>query len=138
MLEQGLVTLVQSDPVVASIATNGGGYHVQVPKDLLTPDGPPTWSYMFVGGSADITLQAERGPRIRRLQIDTYGNSSGNGADAITLSKAIDDVLNGFSGTLADPDNTGVLSCLAGEEPSDFFDEAGRTYRRMTEYDICF
>lgn len=133
MLEDGIVLLICADATVASIAPIGG-FLAEAAKNLV----PPTWTYLFAGGSTEYTLQGERGPRMRRLQIDAYGATDVGGSDAIMLSVAIDAVLDNFRGLLPDPDQTGVLSCLMEEEPHDFYDEASRTYRRMTEYLICY
>lgn len=133
MIEEGIVRLVQADSGVLAIAPVGG-FFTELPKDLTLP----SWSYRLVGGAVSHTLQGARGPRAVRLQIDCYGANTGNGADAIGLAAAIDAVLDGFTGALSDPDATVVDSCLLEEEPMDFFDDAGRTYRRMLEYHLIY
>ena len=143
-LEQGIVALVGSDPTVASLATRGGGFLAELPKGFLNPDGslvagPPSWTYIRAGGTADYTLQNERGPRDTRIQIDVYGVG---GASAINLATAIDNVLSGFSGTFYDnaspPNAVGVMSCLEAQEPVDIFDATSRTWRRRLEYRVMY
>lgn len=131
MLGAGISQLVQSNPGVAAIATAGGGFANNVPKDFTLP----TWRYTLVGGEVSHTLAGERGPRNQRMQIDCYGNTAG---EAQQLSNAIDAVLDGFVGNLSDPETTNVLSCLSGNEPSDFYDDDRRCPGIMLEYEIWF
>ena len=49
--------------------------------------------------------------------------------------RRIDAVLNGYAGTLADPDHTVVQGILRTNR-RDFFDDERRTYRRMLEYEV--
>ena len=139
MIETGLVQLIQGTPAVNSIAPVGG-FMAQLPKDLITAGGPPSWTYAFGGGNTEHTLLGLLGPRQCHLLIECYGAPDQGGADAVSLSEAINGVLDGFSGPLPDPSppTSGILSCLLEEEPKDYFDDAGRTYRRMFEYLICF
>lgn len=132
MIEQGIVKLVQSDLTVNALVPVGG-FFAELPKDQALPN----WSYRSISLVANTGLQFSTGLRMMRLQIDVYGDINGRGADSIALAKAIDHVLNGFAGTLSDPDSTFVSSCFLSDE-IDFFDDAGRTYRRMLEYEILF
>jgi hypothetical protein len=69
------------------------------------------------------------------LQIDCYGSTA---AQAITLAKAIDAVLNGYRGTLPDADATVVQGCfrlnLIDPDPWD----ASQECRRILEYELWF
>ena len=130
MIENGIVKLVQGNASVSAIATSGGGLFAEVPKDDLLP----IWTYRVVSLSPDITLLSFKGLKKMRLEIDCYGSAA---VDCVNLARAIDVVLNGFSGVLSDPDSTFVSSCFTSDE-MDFFDEASRTYRRMIEYEIFF
>lgn len=129
MIEQGLVQLVQGTPAVAAIAAAGGGFMGQLPKDFTLP----SWTYMIVSDPVDYELLGPTSLGSTRIQIDCFAASA---ADVIRLAKAIDDVLVGFHGTLADPDSTVVQGCFRGNK-IDFFDDAARNYRRMLEYMIC-
>lgn len=109
-----------------------GGFFAELPKDY--PLTVPVWSYRSISNVSNTTLTTSRGLNMRRLQIDCYAAKP---ADVITLAKDIDDVLNGFQGTLPDPDSTYVSSCFSSDV-IDFFDDAPRSYRRMLEYEIFY
>ena len=129
MIEQGLVGLIQADAAVRKIAP-AGGFLSELPKDYPLP----SWTQKTVSQPTSASLTSFRGLKMRRFQIDCYGNAA---ADAINLAQAIDNVLDGFRGTLGDPDDTYVDSCLQSDL-IDFFDDASRSYRRMLEYEIWF
>lgn len=132
MIEQGLVGLIQGNAGVRAIAAFGG-FVSALPKDYPLP----SWTHKTVSQPPSTTLTSFTGLRMRRWQIDCYGTAASQGADTINLAKAIDTVLNGFRGTLGDLDATYVDSCFQSDL-IDFFDDAGRTYRRMLEYEIWF
>jgi hypothetical protein len=129
MIEQGLALLVQGNAGVAAIATAGGGFFDALPKDFPLP----SWSYRIVSDPVSYELTGPVSLGSTRIQIDCYG---ANGADAILLAKAIDAVLNGYRGTMTDPDATFVQGCFRTNK-IDFFDDEARNYRRMLEYVIC-
>jgi uncharacterized protein DUF3168 len=129
MIEQGLVQLVQGTPAVSAIATGGGGFFAGLPKDLTLA----SWSYKFISVIPELTLNSVGALARGRIQIDCYGT----GGQAIRLAAAINTVLNGFHGTLTDPDSTHVQLCFQ-DGAIDFEDDAGRTYRRMLEYQLWF
>ncbi len=129
MIEEGIVDLVQSNAGVQAIAATGG-FLAEVEKGTTLP----SWSYRIVSDDPELTLTTVGGLVRRRIEISSYGNS---GADAISLAKAINTVLHGYSGTLADADHTKVDSCHRSDV-MDFFDSAARTWRRMLEFEIWF
>lgn len=135
MIEQGLVLLLQGSPAVSSIATAGGGYMAQLPKDP-TP-GLPSWTWTTVADHPQYGLQAQPGLTMWRVQIDCYGLASAQGADCIALATAINSVLSGFQGTLTDPDATKIDSAFKVDQ-KDFYDGEARTYRRMLEYRVWY
>lgn len=129
MLEQGLVMLVESE--IAPFAPPQTSYLAQLPKDQATP----AWTYRFVSIKPNYTLTSARpGLTMRRMEIESFAN---NAADALNLADAIDNVLSGYRGTLADPDRTVVDSCFQSDL-EDFFDEERRSYRRVFEYQLWF
>jgi len=128
VIEEGIVQLVQSDAGVKAIAPLGG-FLVQLPKDQTLP----SWAYSVVSKVPNTSLQSARGLAMLRLQIDCDGSAP----DVIQLAAAIDNVLHGYQGTLPDPDHT-YVSCCFQSDTKDFFDDAGRTLRRMLEYEILF
>src|SRR6185437_13626272 len=104
MLEEGLVTLVQGNAGVSAIAA-AGGFFAELPKGQPLP----SWTYLVVSDNADYTLDGPMSLGSRRMQIDCYGDAA---AQAIRLAKAIDNLLSGYRGTLADPDSTIVQGCF--------------------------
>ena len=130
MIEQGIVALVQGDPVVSGIAPIGG-FAVQLPKDQVLP----SWTHIAVTEKPNYTFKGPVTLRPRRLQIDCYGYVF---ADCILLGNAIDAVLSGFSGTLSDPDSTFVQGCFRTNQIDFPLDATSRTFRRMLEYELWF
>jgi hypothetical protein len=129
MIEQGIVMLVQASPAVAEIAP-GSGFFAEAPKDHALP----LWTYISASETEPYALDGAHGFISRRLQINCDGAIA---ADCIRLARAIDDVLGGYNGVLADPDHTPVHGCFR-TNVIDFFDDPGRTSRRILEYDIWF
>ena len=127
MIEQGFVKLVLDTPAVKAIAPNGG-FLAELPKDQVLP----SWSYTTVADSADYVLAGPVDLGSWNVQIDCYADKR---EQAVLLAAAIDAVLNGYSGTLADPDHT-VVQGIFRTNKRDFFDDARRTYRRMLEYQV--
>ena len=127
MIEQGFVMLVQGTPAVKAIAATGG-FLAELPKDQALP----SWSYTTVADSADYVLAGPVDLGSWNVQIDCYAATR---EQAVLLAAAIDAVLNGYAGTLADPDQT-VVQGIFRINKRDFFDDARRTYRRMLEYEI--
>ena len=127
MIEQGFVQLVQGTGAVQAIAATGG-FLAELPKDQTLP----SWSYTTVADSADYVLAGPVDLGSWNVQIDCY---AGTREQAVLLAAAIDAVLNGYAGTLADPDHT-VVQGIFRINKRDFFDDARRTYRRMLEYEV--
>jgi hypothetical protein len=94
----------------------------------------PLWTYISASEVQPYTLDGAHGFINRRVQINCDGAIA---ADCILLAKAIDDVLSGYSGVLPDPDETAVHGCFR-TNVVDFFDDPGRTSRRILEYEIWF
>lgn len=129
MIEEGFVRLVQENAAVKAIAA-AGGFNDELPKDQALP----SWTYKIVSDNAHYTLRGEDALRAYRLQVDCYGTGR---PDALRLAAAVDKVLSGFRGQLADSGRTFVQGCFRTNGLS-FFDDARRTYRRMLEYMIWF
>ncbi len=130
MIEQGLVALVQGDPIVRGIAPVGG-FMVQLPKDQSLP----SWSHTAITDKPSYVFAGEVSLRSRRVQIDCYGYIA---ADCILLGNAIDAVLSGFSGILSDPESTVVQGCFRINQIDFPLDTVSRTFRRMLEYELWF
>jgi hypothetical protein len=129
MIEDGIVELVQTDPTVASQCLFGG-FWLSLPKG--TPF--PSWSYQVVSELTLYTLSGRTDLTPRRLQIDVYAMDA---AEALNLTRAIDNVLSGWRGTLPDTQMT-VVQGIFRDNEIDFFDDASRTYRRMVEYFVHY
>jgi len=122
--------MISAVPAVAAIVgTNPSGI-----SDQLDPNSPlPAWAYKVIHDTSDRTLKGNVNA-FRRWEVNCYGSTS---ADAIRLASAIDTVLDGFFGTLPDPDSTFVtISNRVGS--MSFFDDSQRTWRRMLEYEIWY
>jgi hypothetical protein len=130
VIEAGLSLLVQGDSAVAALASVGG-FMLEVPKGTALP----TWTYRFFGGTPVKSLTCVGGLTMRRCEIDAYGETA---AAALKLAYAIDAVLDGYTGMLADEDQIRVDSILKAEEPMDFYDEDRRAFRRKQEYEVWF
>ena len=91
-----------------------------------------SWSFTTVADSADYVLAGPVDLGSWNVQIDCYANTR---EQAVLLAAAIDAVLNGYAGTLADPDHT-VVQGIFRINKRDYFDDARRTYRRMLEYEV--
>jgi hypothetical protein len=129
VIDDGIVLLVQTDPTVAAQCIIGG-FYLSLPKG--TP--LPSWTYQVISEVTDYTLRGRTDLMPRRLQIDVY---SMDGAEAINLTRAIDNVLSGWKGVLPDAQAT-VVQGIFRENELDFFDDASRTYRRMLEFFVNY
>lgn len=129
MIEDGIVQLVQTDPTVAAQCTFGG-FWLSLPKG--TP--LPSWSYQVISEPTEYTLRGRTDLMPRHLQIDVFAME---GAQALSLARAIDNVLSGWKGTLPDAQAT-VVQGIFRDNELDFFDDASRTYRRMIEFFINY
>jgi hypothetical protein len=130
VIEQGIQMLVQADATVLSICSVGG-FFGSLPKDQPRP----SWAYKIVSSTPlSRTLGQQRQVLQERWQIDCFGDTP---ASALLLAKAVDAVLNNYSGTLPDPDATAVQAIFF-VDLTDFFDDTARSYRRCLEYQLTF
>jgi hypothetical protein len=106
MIEQGLVGLVQADGPVAAMSP-AGGFFARSSEGFRKP--LPTWSYQGVSLNPNTTLLGTKGLH------GFAGKSTVTATDAaqvITLANAIDNVLDGYQGNLADQEQTYVSACI--------------------------
>lgn len=127
MIEQGIQILVQADTTVKALATFGG-FSTQLPANIAKP----TWTQTLVTDPTDYNMQGAVDLGNREIQIDCFADTM---ADAMSLAAAIDAVLSGFRGQLADDDVVFVQACFR-TGMRDFYDDAPRTFRRMLQYSI--
>lgn len=130
MLEDGLVTLLNSDGAVAGLLS-GRIYPVQG-----VPDNPtyPYITYQDVSGSSEYTFDSTE-ERMQRIQFDVWtnvlqGSTYGNGKSVL---KALRNVLSGYVGTLQE--GTRVLFAARLNEMDDF-DQDSRSYKSVAEYEF--
>lgn len=127
MIEQGLQILVQADSAVSAIATFGG-FSTQLPTNATKP----TWTQTLISDPGDYNMEGASDLGRRDVQIDCFADTM---SDALSLAAAIDAVLSGYRGQLADDDAVFVQACLRTDQ-RDFYDDAPRTFRRMLQYSI--
>ena len=130
MIEAGLVLRINSDAAVKALIASPGGF-TGVPKGQPLP----TWTYRWVSDNTQMALCSVTGLTFARVQIDCYGNQK---AEVVNLGKAITQVLNGFKGTLTDIDNIIVDSIFRSDMHDPEEDEAGRTWRRVLEFEVNY
>ena len=127
MIEQGLVMKIQAESGYSTV----GGFAGQLPENLPAP----VYFYKVISDQANTTLQSFKGFGSRMFQFDCFGAKA---VDAQLLANAIDVVLNGFHGTLPDPDSTRVDSIFRtdrmGPEPS----SSSRNFWVMLEYKVWY
>ena len=131
MLEEGIVQLVN---IGLGAPSPIGGYLDVLPKNPTYP----SWTYSVSSFVAQNGLLTPKGLAFLRLQVDVYGAEAVQGADVLTIAQQIDVILNGYKGTLSDPDSTYVDSCFTSDKKDFPFDPDARTYRRMLEYTIWY
>lgn len=123
MLEQGINALLQSATSITSIVGTGGIYPVLVPEG----SSYPCLSYQVVTGASDFSLDGTFETE-KTIQFDAWGKAY---ADTKSIQNALHQLLDGFSGALAD--GTLVNGAFRGLELDDFESDA-RVYRALTEY----
>jgi hypothetical protein len=128
MIEQGLQLLVQGNAAVVAIAAAGGGFTAQLPKNFPLP----SWTQTLITDPTDYNMQGPVDLGNRTVQIDCYASTAD---DALSLAAAIDAVLSGYRGQLADDDAVFVQACFRTDQ-RDFFDGDPREYRRGLVYNI--
>jgi hypothetical protein len=130
VIEEGIALLVQGAPAVSEIAVSGGGFLATIPKDLSLP----SWTQQCISEPVDYTLDGTIGINDRHMQIDCYAEDPDQ---CLELAAAIDTVLSGYRGTLADADAITVYGCFRINQ-IDIFDPSSRSFRRVLEYKILY
>jgi hypothetical protein len=135
MIEAGFVSLIQTGITNQSVNVPGG-FAVQLPKDLITSTTTQAWAYRSILSVPTYLLNGQDPLTFWEVQIDSHGFTMAN---AITLSRSIDNVLRGgFKGTLSDPDNTVVQGIFRLPSFVDGFNDINRSFVRSTEYRISY
>jgi hypothetical protein len=132
MLEHGIVRLVNANPLVASLCSpNSAGFYESLAKDKPLPG----WTYRTINDDPVLTLKPYWGFVKRKLQIDVFANTGG---DCQKLARAIDWVLNCYSGYLPDEDHTQIFDCFRSDTIDVPLDPITRRYCRILEYEVDF
>jgi hypothetical protein len=122
MIEQGLYTLISTDPTISGmIATRV--------YPILLPEKPvlPAMTYGVVGGSGEPTLNTSGMIRLR-MQFDCWGMKY---SDAAQLRKALVQALNLYYGVLSDGTYLQLAQFI---QPVDFYEQDARQYRCAVEF----
>lgn len=129
MIKQGIYSLLVGNSAVAALIGDRL-YPVIIPPEQSTY---PAATYAFLaGGPPEWTLD-KRQLNHGTLQLDAYANSY---AECDQVLSAFSDVLNGLANTTL----TGGARILFAEctNDSDHFEDNGRVYRSIAEYDIQY
>lgn len=123
--------LIQAGSGSPPIALAVGGFagHLEENQPL------PAYTYKVVSPNQYTGLQFFKGLTMWRFQFDCFGATA---VVAQTLANAIDRILNGFTGTLPDPDSTWVNVCLQTDRNGPNFSDSARNFWVMLEYEIWF
>lgn len=108
-----------------------GGFPGTLPENMRGP----AYAYTVISDRANVTLQSVTGLGMRRYQFDCFGPLA---VDAKRLADAIDAVLNGFSGTLPDPDSTVVDSAIRSDRMGPKDSDSARNFWVMLEFEIWY
>lgn len=127
MIEQGIVMRVAA----ALGADIVGGYKGSLPKDAQLP----SWTYRVISDSAQIGLLSPTGLSRMMLEINCISPFP---APTISMAASIKSAINGFKGTLPDPDSTYVDSCFLSDQMDFEQDEDSRNQRRMIEFTLWY
>lgn len=130
MIEQGLVMLIQAG--IGSPPMAVGGFAGQLPTNLL---GSPAYVYSVISDRPNTTLRGTRGFGNRIMEFKCYGPSA---LLAQQLANAVDNVLDGYQGTLPDPDSTVVNSIIRTDRMGPDFSDSARNFYITLEYSIWF
>jgi hypothetical protein len=126
MIEQGIRTLLISDPTVAALIGVRAYSNFMIQNPTL-----PAIVITKISGEDRYSTTGSTGPSTGRWQIDCYGNTV---AEARELSDAIKNVLSGYKGAAGDETIQG--SFLENEIGS--YDFELKTYRRKMDFIVNY
>jgi hypothetical protein len=135
MIEQGFTLLIQAG-LASQFLTVPGGFALQFPKDLISPTYPQAWCYRSILSVPTYLLNGQDALTMWDVQVDCHGLTM---VAAAALARAIDNVLyGGFSGVLADVDNTRVQGIFRLPTFVDGFSDLNRSFVRSVEYRVNY
>jgi hypothetical protein len=132
MIESGLYQLIIANAGFSAIAGNRL-YPLVLPDSLVQSDTtPPSATYQTISSVPDYTNDGPVGCVKARVQFDCFAAAY---ADAKSVSDAIRQTLDGYTGTL--PDGTAVLNCWI-DNVTDSYSQDTRLYRTSTDYRVIY
>ena len=121
-IEKAINSILVNNAGVSAI-TGGRCYPVTLPQDPTFPLN----LYIHISGSAENQLRGSAGQAHRRYQIESWASTY---ASAKSLSKAVFDALNNYSGTVG----TVVVSSILIVNENEVYESVIKTYRVMQDY----
>ena len=135
VIQQGLVMLVQAGLAASPPPFAGGPVPGGFADYLPENQAPPAYIHRGISSVPQTGLQFVRGLVAKRIDIVSFGT---NAAQAQLLAKAIHGIVNGFKGTLSDPDATVVDSIIYQDDEGPKYSDSARNWYYMFEYRIWF
>ena len=138
MLVDGLYKLLIADPgVQAQLFPRSDSLNGIFPSLAPTSATLGYVTYIQIHADPIISMQGANKTQYARMRYNCFGSNYPN---ALALQWAVKNILNGYVGTLTDPDNTVIQSCFMVDETDGPIDAdlKGQTYSRVIEFDIIF
>ena len=129
MIEQGIEKRLLADAAVSALIGTRM-YPLVLPEQCSYP----ALTYQLISSPETYTNDGPLGEVRARIQIDAWGKRY---AQVKAVSKAVRASLNGFVGTLTDPDETEVLE-IECDDASDGFDAPGSLYRCQSDWIVIY
>lgn len=132
-LMQALAKVVWAD--TAFKAASPGGISA-----VLLPEGVqlPATTYRTIVGIQESTLETS-GQQRMRVEFEFHADQTAGGyVAACAARRALDKVLNGFVGQLADEDSTYLQNVDPASKGADDYDSDPRQWRCLSEYYLIF
>jgi hypothetical protein len=134
MLEAGLTSLLLANTTIAGLIGTRLYPVIITLETFLDPntETPPSISYRVI---STVELQTNDGPVgcvKARIEYNCFAHDY---ADAKNLAEAVRNVINGFTGTLADGT---VVSNAWRDNSTDGFDPDSRSYRVQADYFLIY
>lgn len=107
------------------------GFAGQLPENAI----PPAYTYKVISDPANLTLKSFSGFGQRRFEFNCFGVKA---VDAQSLAYKIDAVLNGFRGTLSDPDATRIDGMFRTDRMGPNYQSASRNFAVLLEYLVSY
>jgi hypothetical protein len=130
MIEQGLIALLLSDATVGPMVTGAV-------RLLRAEQGDETQPHLVVFNTSSDYCNTFDGPtalRMQRIQVSCYAPTA---AGMVNLARAVHNLLDGYQGTLSDPNST-YVNGINPNQDVDVFDPDSQLFHRSTDYNVWF